>query len=157
MAEIEKRSEAERLYVKAKLLPKDIARAIKVSETSVYRWRAEAASQGAEYDWDRRRRDATPVNIVDVQRQYWDALSKQLKKIQEDENLLLDPKVADAIAKHISAINRLVPKKTWFSACVSVLDEVKSYLAANDPDLWERFVGHIPAIQDALERQVIDL
>jgi Protein of unknown function (DUF1804). len=157
MAETEKRVEAERLYVKAKLLPKDIARALKVSETSVYRWRAEAAAAGEEYDWDRRRRDATPVNIVDVQRQYWEALSKQLKRIQEDETLLLDPKVADAIAKHIAAINRLVPKKTWLSACVSVLDEIKSYLAANDPELWERFVGHIPAIQDALERQVLDL
>jgi hypothetical protein len=156
MAEIEKRFEAERLYVKAKLSPKEIARALKVSENSIYRWRADAAARGKQDDWDEKRRDAAPVNIVDVQRQYWGALEKQLKKIEEDPALLLDPKAADAIAKHIAAVNRLVPKKTWYSACVAVLDEIKAQLAARDPELWDRFVGHIPAIQEALERQVID-
>jgi transposase-like protein len=157
MAEPEKRVEAEKLYVKAKLTVKELARVIGVSEGTVYRWKEDARGAGIDYDWDEKRRKAASFSIVDIQRQYVEALRPILVRIENEPQLLMDPKIADAIAKHVATINRLVPKKTWFSASISVLDAIKNYLAENDAELWRALVPHIPAIQEQLERQVIDL
>lgn len=152
----ELRAEAERLYVKAKLSIKEIAAALKVGKETIYKWRNDAAFD-ADTSWDEQRRKAMPVSIVAVQELYWNIIHDYLERMSKDSSLVIDAKAADAISKHVATINRIMPKKTLFSAIVSVLEEIKDYLAENDPELWTKFVVHLPAIRERLEKQVTEL
>lgn len=152
----ETRVEAERLYVKAKLSIREIASALKVSEASIYKWKNDAAFD-ADTNWDEQRRKSMPVSIVAVQEMYWNIIHDYLECMRKDSRLVTDAKVADAISKHVSTINRIMPRKTFLSAIVSVLEEIKDYLAENDPELWTKFVAHLPDIRERLEKQVSEL
>jgi len=156
VADPEKRVEAERLYVKAKLSVREIAAALKVSEGTVYRWKSEAANF-EDSDWDEQRRRSNPVSIVAVQTMYWTIIHSYLERMEKEPDLVTDAKIADAISKHVATINRIMPKKTFLSAIVAVLEEIKDYLAEHDPELWGRFVEHLPEIRERLEKQVPEL
>jgi DNA-binding transcriptional regulator LsrR (DeoR family) len=134
MAKEGKREEAEKLYVKQSMTCPQIAAELGVNEGTVYRWKAEAAAQGETTDWDAQRRafNMSPRKLVSI---YSESLKAWVVKIKQNPETLSDPKIADAIVKHISALQKLDNRSQYLGVALDLIKIANQWLADNQPEL----------------------
>lgn len=141
----ETKQKAERLYVEDSLSVAEIASNLDIPAQTIYRWIA--AVKGREgFDWDEQRRQfaLSPQAMVDI---YAKGFKRWVLKIQQNIDEMANPKIADAIAKHISTLKKLDPRFNYLGAILDVIKITDDYLREHDPPLREQMEKHWPAIQ----------
>jgi hypothetical protein len=134
MTKENKKEEAEKLYVRQSMSCPQIAAELGVNEGTVYRWKAEAAAQGETTDWDAQRRafNMSPRELVSI---YSESLKAWVVKIKQNPETLSDPKIADAIVKHISALQKLDNRSQYMGVALDLIKIANQWLAENQSEL----------------------
>jgi predicted DNA-binding protein YlxM (UPF0122 family) len=134
MALTEKRTEAERFYVQKGLSCTRIASELAVHEATVYKWKAEAADKGEAFNWDTHRQvyNISPRTIVAM---HMESIKQWVLKMQEDPSKLGDPKMADALSKHVSAMKKLDSRSQYLGAVTDLIKIADTWLANHNPKL----------------------
>jgi hypothetical protein len=101
---------------------------------TVYRWKAEAAERGEIADWDAQRRafNMSPRELVSI---YSESLKAWVVKIKRNPETLSDPKIADAVVKHISALRKLDNRSQYMGVALDLIKIANQWLAENQPEL----------------------
>lgn len=134
MAKEDKRLEAEKLYVKNGLSCSAISIQLNISEGTIYRWKAEAAEKGEAQDWDSQRRvyNLSPREMFAI---YAETVKGWIVSIQQNPEVLADGKIADAIAKHVSVLQKLDTRGQYLGAALDLIEQANKWLAENQPEL----------------------
>jgi transposase len=151
MALNDKREEAERLYVRQSMTCPAIAGALEVNEGTVYRWKTEAAEKGEAADWDVQRRiySMSPKELRAI---YAESVKSWLLKIKANPELLSDPKIADAIAKHISVMQKIDSRSQYMGVAIDLIKVANSWLAENQPDLKTKMEPYWESVYQELAK-----
>jgi hypothetical protein len=151
MAKDSKREEAEKLYVKQSMTCPQIAEELGVNDGTVYRWKAEAAGQGETTDWDAQRRafNMSPRELVSI---YSESLKAWVVKIKQNPEILSDPKIADAIVKHISALQKLDNRSQYLGVALDLIKIANQWLAENQSELKEKMEPYWESIYQELAK-----
>ena len=149
MAKPEERAEAERMYVREGKTCKAIAQELGVNKGTVYNWKAEAAAKGESLDWDVQRRiyNMSPREMVAM---YAESVKAWLLLINKDPSQLSDPKIADAIAKHVSVMQKIDARTQYLGVSIDLIKVASEYLKENDQDLHRKMEPHWDGIYEAL-------
>jgi transposase-like protein len=155
MAKDEKRLEAEKLYVQNGLSCSAIAATLGVNEGTIYRWKAEAASKGDAADWDGQRRvyNMSPREMFAI---YAETVKTWIVQIHRNPELLSDGKIADAIVKHASVLQKLDTRGQYKGVALEVLKIINQWLAENQPELKARLDPYWDSIFEALVEYTAD-
>jgi transposase-like protein len=137
MALSEKRQQAVDLYVQKNMTCGAIAAQLGVNEGTIYRWKAEAAENGENGDWDTQRRvyNMSPREMFAI---YAETVKVWIVKLQRTPDLLADGKIADAIAKHASVLQKLDTRSQYLGVALDLIKVANRWLAENRPDLKEK-------------------
>jgi transposase len=151
MAKDGKREEAERLYVRRAMTCPQIAAELGVNDGTVYRWKAEAAAQGETADWEGRRRayNLSPGELTSI---YSESLKAWVVQIRENPEMLSDPKIADAIAKHVSVLDKLNDRSNYPGAILDLIKTANQWLAENQPELKAKMEPYWDSIYQELAK-----
>jgi transposase len=149
MALTDKREEAERLYVRQSMSCPAIAAELGVNEGTVYRWKAESAEKGEAQDWDVQRRiyNMSPRELTAI---YAESVKAWLVKIKANPELLSDSKIADAIAKHISVMQKIDTRSQYLGVAIDLIKVINGWLAENHADLKAKLDPYWDAIYQEL-------
>jgi hypothetical protein len=111
-----------------------IAVELGVNEGTVYRWKAESAEKGEALEWDSQRRvyNMSPREMKAI---YAETVKSWILKIKADPSSLSDPKIADAIAKHISVLQKIDTRSQYLGVAIDLIKTANTWLAENQPDL----------------------
>jgi transposase-like protein len=155
MALKEMRTEAEKLYVKSGLSCAAIAETLDVGEGTIYRWKAEAAEKGEAGDWDAQRRvyNLSPREMFAV---YAESVKTWIAGLQKNPELLADGKIADAIAKHVSVLQKLDTRGQYKGVALDLIKVVNLWLAENQPELKEKIEPYWDGIFSELIKYATD-
>jgi hypothetical protein len=150
MAKEDKREEAEKLYVRQSMTCPQIAAELGVNDGTVYRWKAEAA-QGETTDWDAQRRllNLSPRELVSI---YSETLKAWIVKIKQNPEMLSDPKIADAIVKHISALQKLDNRSQYIGVALDLIKIANQWLAENQPELKAKMEPYWESVYQELAK-----
>ncbi|MDR0709965.1 MAG: DUF1804 family protein [Spirochaetaceae bacterium] len=134
MALNEKREEAEKLYVKDGLTCPAIAERLGVNEGTVYRWKSESGEKGEVSDWDAQRRtyNMSPREMFAI---YAETVKTWIVNLQRNPELLSDGKIADAIAKHVSVLQKLDTRSQYLGVALDLIKIANQWLAENHPEI----------------------
>jgi hypothetical protein len=134
MALNDKREEAERLFVRQSMNCQAIAEQLGVDSGTVYRWKAEAAEKGEALDWEVQRRIylMSPRELTAI---YAESVKAWILKIKANPELLSDPKIADAISKHISVMQKLDTRGQYLGVALDLIKVINIWLAEHEPEL----------------------
>jgi len=151
MALNDKREEAERLFVRQSLACPAIAEQLGVDAGTVYRWKAEAAEKGEALDWDVQRRiyNMSPRELMTI---YAESVKAWILKLKADPALLSDPKIADAISKHISVMQKLDTRGQYMGVAIDLVKVINVWLAEHEPELKTKLEPHWDQIYEALKQ-----
>jgi transposase-like protein len=151
MALKDKRLEAEKLYVKDGLPCRDIASALGVNEGTVYRWKGEAAEKGEASDWDAQRRvyNMSPREMFAI---YAESVKTWIAQIKQSPELLADGKIADAIAKHVSVLQKLDTRSQYMGVALDLIKITNRWLSENLPELKEKMEPHWESVYQELQK-----
>jgi len=150
MALPDKREEAERLYVRQGMTCPAIAEQLGVNSGTVYNWKKEAADKGEALDWDVQRRiyNMSPRELTAI---YAESVKAWMIKIKANPELLSDSKIADAISKHISVMQKIDTRGQYLGVAIDLIKVINIWLAEHEPDLKEKMEPHWDAIYEALK------
>jgi transposase-like protein len=150
MAMNDKREEAERLYVRQGMACSAIAKQLEVDQGTVYRWKAEAAEKGEALDWDVQRRiyNMSPKELTAI---YAESVKAWMIKIKANPELLSDSKIADAISKHISVMQKIDTRGQYLGVAIDLIKVINVWLAEHNPDLKGKMEPYWDAIYEALK------
>ena len=150
MAMTDKREEAERLFVMQSMSCPAIAEQLGVDAGTVYRWKTEAADKGEALDWDVQRRiyNLSPRELTAI---YAESVKAWIIKIKANPDLLSDSKIADAIAKHISVMQKLDTRGQYLGVAIDLIKVVNIWLSKHDPELKAKMDAHWDDIYQALK------
>jgi hypothetical protein len=81
---------------------------------------------------------------------YAESLKTWLVRIKSNPDLLADPRVADAVAKHIASMRKLDARGQYLGVAVDLIRAANDWLGANQPELQERLAPHWDGIYNAL-------
>ena len=153
MSLADKREEAEHLYVWQSMSCPAIAEQLKIDKGTVYRWKAESAERGKALDWEAKRLacNMSPRELIAI---YAESLKAWIIKIRENPELLSDPKIADAIAKHVSVLQKLDPRGQYLGVALDLIKIINVWLAEHDPELKEKMEPHWDQIYEALSKEL---
>lgn len=145
MAKDERRADAERLYVKEGKSCAQIAAELGVSEGTIYRWKSEAQAAGEASDWDTARRvyNMSPRELVAM---YAEALKQWVVKIKQEPDLLYDWEIADAIAKHVSVLQKLDNRSQYMGVALDLIKIADRWLYENQRELKTKMEPYWEAI-----------
>jgi transposase len=150
MAQNEKRAEAGTLYVEKSMSISEIALNLGVNEGTVYRWKADAAGKGEGADWDLQRRtyNLSPKAMFAI---YAEAVKKWIVELQQKPALLSDGKIADAIAKHVSVLQKLDTRSQYMGVALDLIKVANQWLSENQPELKTQIDPYWESIYQALK------
>jgi transposase len=136
MAKDDKREEAEKLYVRKSLTCPQIAAELRLNEGTVYRWKSEAAEIEAT-DWDAQRRvyNLSPREMFAI---YAETVKTWIANLQKSPEQLADGKIADAIAKHVSVLQKLDTRGQYLGVALDLIKIANQWLSENQPELKEK-------------------
>jgi transposase-like protein len=151
MALSDEREEAERLYVRQSMSCPAIAEQLKVDQGTVYRWKAEAQKKGEALDWDVQRRiyNMSPRELTAI---YAESVKAWMIKIKANPGLLSDSKIADAISKHISVMQKIDTRGQYLGVAIDLIKVINIWLTENEPELKEKIEPHWDQIYEALKQ-----
>jgi hypothetical protein len=137
MAKDGRREQAENLYVRQAMTCPQIAAELGVNDGTVYRWKSDAAAQGEVTDWDAQRRvfNMSPRELVAI---YSESLKAWIVKIKQNPEMLSDPKIADSIVKHISALQKLDNRSQYLGVALDLIKITNQWLGENQPEVKEK-------------------
>jgi hypothetical protein len=137
MAKEDKKAEAEKLYVTQGLSCPQIAERLGVNEGTVYRWKAEADALGEGASWETARRvhNMSPREMFAI---YAETVKSWIVNLKKNPDLLADGKIADAIAKHVSVLQKLDTRSQYLGASLDLIEIADKWLAEHEPELKER-------------------
>ncbi|MDR1574908.1 MAG: DUF1804 family protein [Treponema sp.] len=149
MAKEDKREKAEKLYVQQSMTCPQIAEELGVNEGTVYRWKSEAAELGGAQDWNTQRRvyNTSPLEMFAM---YAETFKSWLVEIYKNPALLANPKIADAIVKHMSALKKLDIRGQYKGVALDLLKVTNQWLAENQPELKTKLDPYWDGIYAAL-------
>ena len=150
MALNDKREEAERLYVGQSMTCPKIAKQLGIDPGTVYRWKTEAAEKGDALDWDVRRRiyHMSPRELTAI---YAESVKAWMIKLKANPELLSDSKIADAIAKHISVMQKLDTRGQYLGVALDLIKVINIWLEEHEPELKKNMEPHWDQIYEALK------
>ncbi|MDR1175341.1 MAG: DUF1804 family protein [Treponema sp.] len=134
MAKDGKREQAENLYVRQSMTCPQIAAELGVNDGTVYRWKADAAAQGETTDWEALRR-AYNLSSRELLSIYSEGLKILILNFKKNPEMLLDPKNADSIVKHVSVLDKLNKLSNYPGAILDLIKAANQWLAENQPEL----------------------
>jgi hypothetical protein len=151
MALTDKREEAERLYVRQSMNCPAIAKQLEVDSGTVYRWKADAAEKGEALDWEVQRRiyNMSPRELTAI---YAESVKAWMIKIKANPELLSDSKIADAISKHISVMQKIDTRGQYIGVAIDLIKVINIWLAEHEPELKEKMEPHWDQIYEALKQ-----
>ncbi|MDR0512058.1 MAG: DUF1804 family protein [Treponema sp.] len=155
MAETSKREEAERLYVRQSMTCPAIASELEVDPGTVYRWKAEAAEKGEALDWDTQRR-AYHLSPWEMKAIYAESVKAWIVKLRDNPELLSDPKIADAMSKHISVMQKIDTRGQYLRVALDLIKVINIWLTENQPELKSQMDFFWDQIYEALEKYMTD-
>ena len=134
MALNDKREEAERLFVRQSMTCPAIAEQLGIDPGTVYRWKADAAEKGEALDWDVQRRiyNMSPRELTAI---YAESVKAWMIKIKANPELLSDSKIADAISKHISVMQKIDTRGQYLGVAIDLIKVINIWLAEHEPEL----------------------
>jgi hypothetical protein len=149
MTSAEKRTEAELLYIRQSMSCPKIAEKLKVDKGTVYRWKADAETKGESFDWEVQRRiyNLSPLELTAI---YADALKTYLTRMKTDPGLISDPKVADAISKHVNSMERIGDRRKYLGVANDLIRIINMWLTENQPELKEKLDPYWESIHEEL-------
>jgi transposase-like protein len=145
------KEEAKRLYICENKNIKEIAKLLKISEATVYRWKREGEENNE--DWDERR-SIYNLSPTELEKVYLESVKELVLKIKEDPGLMLDPRIADAMSKHISNLKKMNPRQLYIGAAFDLLNVIDEYLKKNDLILRNELVKHYEEIKNELKAYI---
>jgi transposase-like protein len=153
MALTDKREEAERLYVRQGMSCPAIAEQLEVNSGTVYRWKEDAAEKGEALDWDAQRRiySMSPRELLAI---YAESVKAWILELKKNPKLLADPKIADAISKHISAMQKIDPRSQYLGVAIDLIKTANIWLAEHEPELKTKMESHWDQIYEALNKEL---
>lgn len=151
MALNEKREEAERLYVRQLMACPAIAEQLGVDAGTVYRWKSEAAKKGEALDWDAQRRtyNMSPKEFFAI---YAESVKAWILEIKAKPELLSDSKIADAIVKHFSVLQKIDVRGQYLGVALDLVKVINIWLAEHEPELKGEMEPHWDSIYEALKQ-----
>ena len=149
MALAEKRVEAENRYIRSSMTCPAIALELGIDARTVYRWKAESAEKGEALDWDVQRRiyNLSPKELLTI---YAETVKAWLVKLKANPDLLSDTKIADAIAKHISVMQKIDTRSQYLGAIADLIKVTNTWLAEHQPELKARLDPYWDSIYQEL-------
>ena len=152
MAKADKRAEAETLYVRRSYSCAQIASELGVNEGTVYRWKTESADKGESSDWDTARRvyNMSPREIAAI---YAEGLKTWVLQLKQTPQLYADGKVADAIVKHVSVLQKIDARSQYLGAVLELIETANRWLEANQPGLKEKMSPFWESIYQEMAEQ----
>ena len=92
---------------------------------------------GQATDWDAQRRvyNMSPREMFAI---YAETVKSWIANLQKDPSLLSDGKIADAIAKHISVLQKLDTRSQYLGVALDLIKITNQWLAENHPDIKEK-------------------
>jgi transposase-like protein len=137
VAKNDNREEAAKRYIRKSLTCAQIAGELGVNEGTVYRWKAEAAAKGESSDWDAARRvyNMSPREIAAI---YAEGLKTWVVQLKQNPDLYADGKVADAIVKHVSVLQKIDARSQYLGAVLELIETANRWLEKNRPELKEK-------------------
>jgi transposase-like protein len=153
MALTDKREEAERLYVRQGISCSAIAEQLEVNAGTVYRWKEDAAEKGEALDWDVQRRiyNMSPRELMAI---YAETVKAWIIKIKASPEMLSDPKIADAIAKHISVMQKLDTRGQYMGVAIDLIKTSNAWLAEHEPELKAKMEPCWDQIYEAIKLDI---
>jgi len=150
MALTDKREEAERLFVRQGMSCPAIAEQLEVNAGTVYRWKEDAAAKGEALDWDVQRRiyNMSPRELTAI---YAESVKAWMIKIKANPELLSDSKIADAISKHISVMQKIDTRGQYLGVAIDLIKVINVWLTENEPELKTLMEPHWDQIYEALK------
>jgi transposase-like protein len=150
MALADKREEAERLYVREDMPCPSIAKQLGVNAGTVYRWKEDAAAKGEALDWDVQRRiyHMSPRELMAI---YAESVKAWMIKIKANPELLSDSKIADAISKHISVMQKIDIRGQYLGVAIDLIKVINVWLTEHEPELKGLMEPHWDQIYEALK------
>lgn len=145
MGKDEKKEEAKKLYIRENKDISEIAKALDVAETTIYRWKKEDSDSGK--GWDEKR-DLWNLSPAELEKVYLESVKELVIKVKENTDLMLDSKVADAMSKHISNLKKMNPRQLYFGVMIDLLSVMDSYLKKHDEKLREKMIKHYEGIKE---------
>lgn len=124
----------------------NISKLVNVPETTLERWRKV-------YDWDKQK-ELCNFNYVEFEKLYLVEIKKILLKVKKGEVDLLNPSVADSLAKHFAIMNKINPTKKNYGLILSFISKVDEYFQDKDPELRERLLVHWDGIKEILKEYI---
>jgi hypothetical protein len=130
-----------------------IAAELGVDSGTVYRWKADAAEKKEALDWETKRRICTMSHkeLISI---YAESIKVWIIKFREDPNLILDPRAADAIIKHISALQRIDPRSQYLGVAIDLIKVINLWLAEHDSELKTKMEPYWDQIYEALNNDL---
>ena len=152
MKQAENKAKARELFIKNSLDVAAIAATMGVSASSVYGWRRTDAD--TPLDWDRSRAiyNLSPRDLV---ANYAQQVRELALSLAQEPQKMADPKIADALTKHVSNLQKLNPKNQYMGVFLDIIEQIDSYLATHDSKLRERINRHWPGIREHV-RQLLE-
>jgi hypothetical protein len=150
MAMNDKREEAERLYVRQGMSCPAIAAQLEVNAGTVYGWKKEAAEKGEALDWEVQRRiyNMSPRELTAI---YAESVKAWMIQIKANPGLLSDSKIADAISKHISVMQKIDTRGQYLGVSIDLIKVINIWLAEHEPELKGKMEPHWDQIYEALK------
>jgi uncharacterized protein YjcR len=152
----EKRKEAEKLYVEKCLSCATIAEQLGVVESTVYRWKAaaaEAAEKDMGWDWESLRR-VYNLAADEMFAMYAETVKSWIVEIHKNRSLLSDPKVADAMVKHMSVLKKLDTRGQYKRGALDMIKTANQWLAENRPELKAKLDSCWDSIVETLIKSI---
>lgn len=144
---MENKDQAEKLYRKG-LSVEQIAKELEVNTSTVYRWKKDSSETEAT-DWDRLRElhNLAPSELYSI---YFETFKDFLIDVRKDPRKLQEPKIADAISKHLSSMRKIDPTALYYGAMLDLIREINSYLQGKDPEVARLLLPHWEGIKNHL-------
>ena len=144
MGDNARREAARGMYVKRQMSCAAIAREMGVSPSTVYKWKN--ADRDAGIDWDRHQRvyNLSPSEMTAM---FAESVKHWLVEINESPDKLADPKIADAISKHVATMQKIDSRSQYRGVMLDLIRVINSYLAEAAPSLQDAMLDHWDAIK----------
>ena len=133
MALTEKRAEAKQLYIEG-MTCAAIAERLGVDAGTVYRWKAADTEQDEAVDWDFQRQ-LHLLSFEGMVSKYRNALTIAIRKIDEEPERLLDPKIADALLKSLKALEKIDTRGQNLGAIMTFIKVTNRWLSEHQREL----------------------
>jgi len=151
MALTDKREEAESLYVRKGISCGAIAEQLGIDKGTVYRWKSEASKKGEAQDWDCRRR-VYALSPMEFKAIYAESVKDWIIKLKENPELLSNPKIADAIVKHVSVMQKLDTRGQYLAIALELIKVINIWLTEYLPDVKAKLDPHWDEIYASLKK-----